>query len=150
MEGCKYKTNLGCQACTYVFYNKCPNFRKAHVNFLARKITPFKFVDTKVFDTVVWSKDVNKAKSCAIKYAVASNVEVTKLTLNQVISLTISNEDVNYDVVYIDCSQKVQGEIEKISGVLKSFIDKMQLNGTKVAIYVAPTVILNLSEYHKV
>ena len=111
---------------------------------------PFRFSSkVEVTDQVMWSRDINKAKSIALKYGIRANAKIKKYTLSQVISLALANEYVEESVVYIEYSNKLTGDIEKVKGVLISFIEGLTMRGTYVALYVAPSLTFNL-DYNKV
>ena len=149
MQPCKYVNITKCESCDAIFYAKCKKFVKVHTEFLVRRITPFKFSKQSLGASVVWSKDMNKSKSAALQFAVSKNSEVMKLSLNQVISLTISNEEIDGKVFYIECASKIQGDLEKVLGVLSSFVDKVMYSGACVSIYVAPSLPLSITEYKR-
>ena len=150
MQCCKYAKSVGCSECNAVYYNKCKNFVLAHAASLTRNIRPFK-LDSKVKVTtpVVWSRDINKAKSAACKYALKLNSDVVKLTLSQVLSIVISNQELEGKVFFIDYSTKATGDGEKIKGVLTSFIEDTLLKGACVSLYVGTAVTAFNLEYTK-
>lgn len=137
MQGCKYSNALKCTECTEVYYTKCKKFITAHAAFLSRNIKPFKFNSSvKVKGDVMWSRDQNKCKSVALKYALKLNSEVKKLSLSQVLSLTMSGSDIEGSIFYIEHTTKSTGDIDKIKGVLTSFIENVTLSGAKVVVFI--------------
>lgn len=146
---CGYAQQNGCKQCSVVYFKECKKFLKAHYSFLARKILPLNFSKQKLHDAVVWSRDEDKAKSAALQYAMKFNCEIKHLSLNQVISLTVTNEDVEGKVFYIDYKQKLTGDSEKIVGVLKSFIDKVSMQGSCVSLFVQSNIQISLNDIHK-
>ena len=149
MQKCNYSVYTNCEVCDKVFYKQCDKFIKYHIASLTKAIQPFKYNKFKLTDPVVWSKDKNIAKSCALQYALKKNAKVNKYTLSQVMAMCLSNEIPDIAVCYIECTDKLQGDIEKITSVINSFIDRAQLDGAYVAIYVAPNVTLTLNNYTK-
>ncbi len=150
MDLCKYSTQNKCTSCNYVSYKQCEKFRRAHVRMLIEEILPFKSTEIRnVTGHVVWSRDINKIKmSCALS-AVAHNSKVRKLTLNQVMSLTLESQEVSDKIIFIEISQKIQGDQEKVLNVLRSFIDRVVMTGSYVSIYVGVplSITATLPEY---
>lgn len=149
MTPCKYSKVQKCKSCSVVFYNTCKKFLVAHAAELSQNIRPFKFTRQK-FHKVAYSRDMNAAKSLALEAAIKVNSVVKKLSLSQVISLTISNEEIDGRVFYIECKQKVAGDPDKVMNVLQSFIDKIEYEGGCVFIYVAAGVVLNMGDITRI
>ena len=149
MQGCKYAEHLKCKECTEVFHKKCKKFNLAHAHFLSRNIKPFLYKKVSETHKVAWSTDQNKLKSLAVKSALSVNSEIKKYTLSQVISLILSNQEVEGKVFYIECSQKVQGDIEKVKSVLTSFIEQQTINDSRVYVFISSVVNIKL-EYPKI
>ena len=147
---CKYASALKCNECTVTYHKQCKKFMVARAKDIASEITPFQFSNkVKIEGKVMWSRDANKAKSVALKYALSLNTKIRRLSLSQVISLALSNEFPDERVVYIEHTTKLQGDNEKVKGVLNSFIETLLLNGCLISIYVTPAIAFNL-EYNKV
>lgn len=150
MQCCKYAKELKCDECTAVYYQKCTKFIVAHAAYLSKSLRPFKFNSkVRVTDSVVWSRDISTAKSAALKFAIKLNSDVKKLTLSQVLSIVISNQEIEGNVFYIEYISKTSGDQDKIKGVLTSFIDDMTLRGACVSIYVGPNITGFNLEYKK-
>ena len=150
MQVCKYHTHTKCKECTATYHVQCDKFKKAHLAFLGQEITPFLFKKVTMQRGVLVSKDIHVAKSAALITAAHKNAKVKKLNFNQVISLCLANEEYEAQVLYLECLNKLTGDVEKITNVIKSFIDKMTLSGTKVIIHVAPAVAINFQEYTRI
>lgn len=148
-QPCKYKNYTKCKSCTAVYYKECKTFQKAHIAFLTRNIRPFHFVHQHFSEHVVWSRDEDKAKSAALQYASSLNQEIKVLSMSQVISLTVSNEEVEGKVFYIDYKAKLSGDSEKVLGVLQSFVDKILFQGGCISIYVGATVSQGPKDYKR-
>ena len=147
---CKYSSALKCDECTVVYHKQCKKFVVARAKEISSELVPFQYSNkVKIDGRVMWSRDVNKAKSVALKYAIKLNTKIKRLSLSQVISLALSNEFPDERVIYIEHSTKLQGDNEKLKGVLNSFVETITLNGGLVSIYVAPTIQFNL-EYNKI
>ena len=147
---CKYCKFLKCTECKHPYHKECKRFMVARAKDISKVLLPFRFSSkVEVTDQVMWSRDINKAKSIALKYGIRANAKIKKYTLSQVISLALANEYVEESVVYIEYSNKLTGDIEKVKGVLISFIEGLTMRGTYVALYVAPSLTFNL-DYNKV
>lgn len=147
---CKYQKVLGCSECVHPFHRECKKFLVARAKEISVELNPFIYTSkVKVTHRVMWSRDENKAKSIALKYALKRNTKIRKYTLAQVISLALSNEPVESDVVYIEYSSKLAGDVDKLKGVLTSFVDSVMLRGGCVSLYVAPSLVFNV-DYDKV
>lgn len=144
MLGCKYKASFKCENCKYTLYRECKKFIVAHAKEVSQPLQPFVFSSKyKPKGSVMWSKDVNRAKSLALQCAIKTHKHLKRYSLSQIISLALQGEYVEDNVVYIDCSTKVNGDIEKLKGVVVSFIEASLLNNAIFVIYVAPTVQLS-------
>lgn len=146
---CIYAEPLGCKTCEVSLYKQCKKFIVAHAKFLARDLGKFQYSSKfKLDDSVVWSKDINKSKSAALRYALQCNTSVKRYTLSQVISLTLTNEPIEAKVVYIEYQTKLSGDVDKLKGILVSFVDNILLHNGRVSIFVTPSISFNL-EYTK-
>lgn len=146
---CKYAKVVHCKECDAAFYLKCKKFKKAHLAFLCKEILPFKFknVTCKPSVSVYWSKDQNAMKSVALKIAARLGSKIVKLSFNQVLGLCLSNEDIDGRIFYIECPTKLFGDLDKISSVIRSFVDKQTLKGSYICIYTSQVSLFNFSEY---
>lgn len=150
MEYCKYYKVVGCKECEFITKLNCAKFRKSHCSFLCRNLGKFNFVkQPELKDKVVWSRDLIAIKSLCAQRSIKRNIEVTKYTFNQVLNMELSNEDIPGEVIFVDCSTKILGDIDKISSVLQSFVDRVSSYGF-VYIYVKSGIVLNLLEYKKI
>lgn len=149
MQSCKYSERVGCKKCSYAFYKQCANFNNAHYFELAKEIVPFVYKDCFVKETIAYSPNKDLIKSAAVRKAIESNIKIVKLSLNQVISLTVSGEDIPQAIYFVDCKAKVNGDADKLSSVLNSFIDKCQYSNICVYIYKPITTALDLSDYKR-
>lgn len=84
-----------------------------------------------------------------MQYALVLNSKVLKLTLSQAITVCVNGDTPESKVIYIECSEKPQGDVEKVSSVLKSLIERLLLDDVYISIFVAPNVVLQLNEYTK-
>ena len=149
MDLCDYNKLTKCTKCDYPFRLQCKKFRVAHLAFLTRNIRPFKYNDTlSVTSKVVWSKSIHAAKTAAVKFAMKTSSEIKVLTLSQSMSLKLNNQDVEGKVIFIDCSNKPAGDLDKVKSVFTSFVDDLSLKGCFVSIFVNSSLNLNL-EYTK-
>ena len=149
MELCRYAEELKCNKCDVMFYQLCKKFVKQHLGFLCKNIMPFKYIKgIKISGNVYVSRDQDRAKTACLLYAQRLNASVNRISLSQVISLTISNTEVEGRIFYIDASSKIQGDLEKVTGVLRSFIDDVLYKGSVVSVFVGNNSI-NLSDYTK-
>lgn len=146
---CKFREVLKCKDCKFIVFRNCPDFKRAYLAFLCKNVKPLKYSKVSVSADVVWSKDANKCKSFLVDKAVEYNTQIVRYTLNQVITIVLSNEDIVGKVFYIDCSSKLNGDTEKLTSVLKSFIDRLELSKCFAGLFVGSNN-LNLSEYHKI
>ena len=137
MEFCNYHSQLKCDKCDFVLYKECSLFKKAHVKHLIGDLLPFNYVAINTIPGhIKWGKDINKVKMSCANTAVALNSKVRKLTLSQVLAITLESQEITDKVLYIELSSKIQGDIEKVIGVLKSFLEKMSFQGAFISIYV--------------
>lgn len=150
LQPCIYAIKLNCKCCDVAYFKACKKFLKAHYAFLSRNLHKFTYHKINLKSNVVWSRDENLAKSAALQYAIKCNSEVKVLTLSQVISLTVSNTDVEGKVYFIEYRTKMSGEVDKLTGVLSSFVDKATFNGACVVIFISPSIPFSLSNYSKV
>ena len=56
----------------------------------------------------------------------------------------LEKEQIEDKIIFMDCSSAPKWELEKVIGVLQSFIEKMEVENKYVYIY-APSVIVNLN-----
>lgn len=147
---CVYAKKLNCMECNFLYRKQCLKFVVTHAKFLSKELGEFIY-NSKVSssDKVMWSRDENKAKSCALKKALKKNTPIKRYSLSQVISLALNNEPIESRLVYVDCSTKISGDLEKIKGVLLSFIDNLLLIGSDVVVYVSPIFNMKL-DYDKI
>ena len=81
----------------------------ARAKDISKALLPFRFSSkVEVTDQVMWSRDINKAKSIALKYGIRANAKIKKYTLSQVISLALAEKS---RVIY--CPLNVQGLLSK-------------------------------------
>lgn len=150
LSKCKYADLLKCTQCTCAFHIQCKKFIVARAKVLTKELGNFIYNSkVKIAFNVVWTNNENKAKSAALRYALKYNARVKRYSMSQIISIALSNEIIEEKVIYIDYNTKLQGDIEKIKGVLCSFIETSLLRGTKVVVYIAPTITVKL-DYDKV
>lgn len=147
---CKYAEALKCKGCIFAYHKECKRFVTARAKDLSRDLLPFVLSSkVKISSGVTWSRDKNRAKSVALRYAMKLNSPIKKYTFSQVVSLALSNEPVEAQVIYIEYQTKLSGDTEKLKGVLSSFIENCTLRGAMVSIFVSPSIPFNL-EYDKV
>lgn len=149
MQPCIYQNITKCSNCDQIVYARCPLFRRAHLARLLRSIYPFQLqtISTQVSDSIVWSRSADIAKSQAANWALKYNSPVVRISLSQVLSLQISNQEVEGKVFYLDCSSKVSTDVEKVLSVVKSFAERLSFNGCVISIY---TTVYSFSEYKKI
>lgn len=151
MQPCKYIETTKCKECTAVYYNSCKKFVAVHTAYLVRAIRPFKSVASITsHKQPVWSKDINKAKTVVLKNTLLLNHEVKKLSISQVLTIAISNQEIEGDNFYIECTQRPFGDPEKVKGVLTSFIDDLLLRGARVVVFVGGNMQNFTLEYTKI
>lgn len=133
---CVYKDKIKCSVCEYVYNKQCKKFLVAHAKFMAKELLPFKYNSSlSIKDKVIQSSSKEKAKSAALKYAISKGLPVKKLTLSQVMSIVLNNDEADYNIVYIECAQKVFADVEKVKNVVQSFVDMIILHGGRVSIF---------------
>ena len=55
----------------------------ARAKDISKALLPFRFSSkVEVTDQVMWSRDINKAKSIALKYGIGANAKIKKYTLS--------------------------------------------------------------------
>ena len=151
MQKCKYSERLKCDECTFPFYKECPRFVGAHAMFLSDEIRPFRFVNNlDVPAKVVTSRDMQKAKSAALKFAIRMNQPVKKVTVNQVLNIVLSGLDFEGKVIYIEYAKRVSGDADKVDGVVNSFIENATLRGACISIYLGAEVKIISSNYQHI
>lgn len=151
MVPCKYAQILKCESCNVCYYNTCKKFVVAHAHDLTKVLQPFTLQKLVSLTTnVVWSPDINKAKSAAMSYCLKDNSEVKRLSTSQVLSIMISNQELTGNVFFIDASSKPTGDLEKVKGVLTSFVDEVVLQGGYVSIYTKLGLFPQNFDYQKI
>lgn len=151
MQKCKYSERAGCKKCQYTIYRKCKLFVQQHTRELAKEILPFKYKPTKFKGSILYSNNRDLIKSVAVERAIEANKGIKRVTLNQAINIVISKDDLPVGVYFIDCFRtRGVGDLEKVSSVLVSFIDKCQYNKFPVFIFKPSGVTLDLSDYKKI
>lgn len=151
MQPCKYIQHTKCKECNAVYYNACKKFVAVHAAYLSRSIRPFKLIpDVNASVKPVWTKDINKAKTVALRNSLELNHELKKYSISQVLTLAITNQEIEGDNFYIECIQKPFGDLEKVKGVMTSFIEELLLHGARVVVYVGPSMSNFNLEYTKI
>lgn len=139
-DGCTYANKTKCDNCKFVFYQECPNYRKERARFLLKEILPFDH--SKLKGRVAPEK--KKAYCARNKDSIFLNAallslqtgyQIKRLTLNQVISITMESLEVEHKLVIVECSSKLN-EASKQQGVLESFVDKMLMQGKTIFIQI--------------
>lgn len=147
---CVYKDKLKCTQCSFIYNKQCKKFLVAHAKVIAQELLPFKYnAALRIRDSVVQSINSDKAKSAALRFAMHKGVHIKKLTMSQVMSIVLNGDATDYDIVYIECSQKVFADQEKVKNVIQSFIETIILHGGRVSIYVSQVSNLKF-EYQKI
>lgn len=145
MQGCKYQSIVKCTHCDVLLHRGCKKFITAHAKVISQCLQPFVYSSKyKPKGKVMWSKDQNRAKSLALQCALRNNLHIKKYSLSQTISLALDQSLPENEVVYVECVNKLNGDIDKLKGVLISFIESSLLNNTIFVVYVAPTVQFSL------
>lgn len=151
MKQCLFAQYVKCTECNVFLYKECKKFVVARSKYLCRDIMPFKLSQKlKVPGKFCWGRDSNKMKSVCLHYANKIGQQVKRVTINQVLSVVLSGDEVDGRVFYVDYSEKVQGDPEKVKGVLQSFIDQQLLRGNCISVYVGTGVVCQLDLEKKV
>ena len=146
---CPYKQIAKCRTCTCDKPQACSIFVVVHAKLLSQELLPFKYnSNVSVESKVMWSRSESVAKSIALKYALKKGSKIKKLTLNQVMSIILTNLDFDYSIVYIECPSKVLADSDKVKSVLSTFVDRTLLTGGRVSIWCSQTSCLSL-DYNK-
>lgn len=143
LQPCKYAKQLSCNNCTYLYHKECKSFVVAHAKELVRSLLPFKYSKVQNCENPSWSYNLDKAKSIALEMAMKNNTKVTRLSLSQAISAALDHIELDANLLYIDCS-KVSGDLDKVKGVLTSFIESQVLRNVTVVVYINPKTKLDL------
>lgn len=149
MQRCIYADSIKCETCTHVFYMQCEKFVKYHNTLLVRELLPFKFERIEVPEKDVYiSTDENKLKSAAALYSIHKNKKIKYYTYNQIIGITLSDEEYNFEVVFADTTPKIYSkDQEKIGSVFASFVDKCIVRGIKVFILKGTSIVADKNWY---
>lgn len=151
MDLCKFAKYTKCTECNTLLHKECKKFTVARAKMLCKDILPFKLnQEVRPKDNMCWGRDISRVKSACFKYANRCGQSIKKLTINQVLSVVLSGDEVDGRVFFIDYSTKAQGDAEKIKGVLQSFIDQQLLRGNYIALYVGVGVTCQFESANKI
>lgn len=145
MKLCEYARYTHCTECNTLLHKECKKFVVARAKMLCKEVLPFTLnQQVKPKDKFCWGRDVSKVKSACFKYASRIGQPIRKLTINQVLAIVLSNEEFEGRVLYIDYTTKVQGDADKVKGVIQSFIDQQLLRGSYIGICVGAGISCQL------
>lgn len=137
MQPCKYQHIAKCESCNVVVYKDCRMFCKWRAADLCSEIQKFKPVHDVKLSKFTKTSDLNLARTVAAKLAIKMNQPVKVLTLNQAISIALSDDQSQYPLLLLECHDKPYGDIDKVRPVIQSFVEKQRLEGV-VVYYASP------------
>lgn len=152
MSGCAYQKFAKCTNCKFIVYVNCPNYRKWRAKWLLRALLPItidKEAKPLAAGKCYFSRSEEVAKQRVAATCLKRQKELVKLNLNQVISSVLDGDEIDADVIYVEC-KKTTGDNAKIQSVFESFVDKRTVKGCTVMIYAIANTISMSEDWTKI
>ena len=135
MQLCKYHTLLKCTTCKYAYHKKCSKFVLARAKELTTQLPKFQYTSIALKHKVVVSVNKDRACSAALQYAYKQGLSVLYITCSQALEFTIDSGYPTDHVIFLDLSQPIKADLDKVQSVLTSFVEHFEAQNQGVVIY---------------